>query len=70
MGCSSSQSVQTVPNIPPHHLNKVSLSSWQLMALAQISHPLNINRKYEHIIKVDPDKEVGFGFRKVPACLV
>ena len=37
----------------------------QLMQVSDINHPLNVNKKYEHLAKVRLDQQVGTGFKKV-----
>lgn len=51
MGCSSPQNA-TMPNIPAHHLKRVTFFSIKLNEVSQITHPLNINKKYELFIRL------------------
>ena len=37
----------------------------KLLQVSNINHPLNINKKYEHICRVDQTKETGLGIKKV-----
>ena len=37
----------------------------QLNDVSQITHPLNINKKYELFIRLEPNKFTGNGFRRV-----
>lgn len=37
----------------------------QLNDVSQVSHPLNINKKYELFIRLEPNKFAGNGFRRV-----
>jgi len=37
----------------------------QLLQVSQIGHQLNVNKKYEHLSRIDQTRETGSGFRKV-----
>ena len=64
MGCGSPQHTSVPANIPTQHLNRVPLTHTQLMQVSNISHPLNVNKKYEHLAKLK-DGFTGTGYKKV-----
>ena len=64
MGCSSPQNA-AMPNIPQAQLNRVLNNLTQLLQIGQINHPLNVNKKYEYLARVDTTRETGSGYRKV-----
>jgi len=37
----------------------------QLLQVSEITHPLNVNKKYEHLSKIRDGAWVGNGFKRV-----
>ncbi len=64
MGCSSPTNAG-IPNIPSQHLNRVMYNLTQLLQVSDIHHPLNVNKKYEHLAKINEGGMIGEGFKKV-----
>lgn len=63
MGCTTPKNSLT--KIPEIHMARVRLFLTELQQMADIDNALNVNKRYEHLMRIDNKKFVGAGIRKV-----
>lgn len=66
MGCTPS--TEGLHNhIPPQYLNQVPIYLLQFQQMSNIDDPLNVNKRYEHLMVIDKSNVTGSSYRKVPS---
>lgn len=58
MGCTDSNHILP-PNVPQQHLSRVPRYLLKLIQVSDVSHQLNVNKKYEYLSKLDTSQHVG-----------
>lgn len=54
------------PQYPTSPNQKSTFFLNQLLQTTDLNHPLNVNKKYEYLARIEPKQEVGTGYKKVP----